>query len=294
MAIKSFKRSGIKNLRSYRSFLAGNQQFRLELYSFTTFTFTTGGANGRLGPSYSSLVAAYSSASWASNTAFFNATNGVQLWTVPATGTYRIQAAGAQGGGGGGLGARIRGDFTLTEGQKLRIVVGQAGGGTAGGGGSYVVNETGNTNAAIYVIAGGGGGKGGASGGTNSTSNANGSVNNGNGGIADNSSWNGPTGGGFFTSGQVSAGGPRGNPGDGFLQGSAGGPGGNGEGGFGGGGSGGADSIAGGGGGGGYSGGSGGPDGSTGQGAGSYPNGANQLNEAAVHSGNGFVTITKL
>jgi hypothetical protein len=44
-------------------------------------------------------------------------TNGIQYWTVPRTGVYRIEAAGAKGGNGGGntggSGVKMRGDVQL-------------------------------------------------------------------------------------------------------------------------------------------------------------------------------------
>ena len=52
--------------------------------------------------------------------------------TVATTGTYDITAYGAQGGGAlpsstlGGKGAQIEGQFTLTAGEQLEIVVGGA------------------------------------------------------------------------------------------------------------------------------------------------------------------------
>src|SRR5437879_3854186 len=56
----------------------------------------------------------------------FNYTGDFQYWEVPATGVYRITAFGAQGGAsreggvfGGGFGAEIGGDFSLTLGQVL-------------------------------------------------------------------------------------------------------------------------------------------------------------------------------
>lgn len=268
------------------------------LYTFTNVRFNAG-TTGNTGPTLAQVQAAMTGtptpSGWNTNAAYLAVNSGIILWTAPSTATYRIEAAGAQGGNTGGQGAVIRGDFSLTQGQKLRIVVGQAGIGTGGGGGSYVVRETGSTNSDIFVIAGGGGGKSGGSGGTATVTNAAGNVSNGNGGLANAGSWNGPAGGGFFTSGTVSTGSPRGNVGAGFLQGSAGGAGtGGGTGGFGGGGSGGADSAAGGGCGGGYSGGSGGPDGSVGTGAGSYPNGANQAASANLNTGSGYVLITRL
>src|SRR5258708_7395524 len=48
-------------------------------------------------------------------------------FTVPTTGTYDIVAFGAQGGGFGGLGAEIGGDFYLTAGEVLTIDVGGQG-----------------------------------------------------------------------------------------------------------------------------------------------------------------------
>ena len=97
------------------------------------------------------------------------ATGTIQTWTVPTTGTYTIDAYGAQGGSGttytGGLGARIKGDVALTAGAVLKILVGQQGGTNAsykaggGGGGTFVTTST-NTP---LIIAGGGGGGGGNS-----------------------------------------------------------------------------------------------------------------------------------
>jgi hypothetical protein len=270
------------------------------LYTFTEVIFNAG-ATGATGPTLGQVQAVMTGtpapSAWNTNSAYLQVTSGIILWTVPETATYRITAEGAQGQSGGtsNRGASIRGDFSLTVGQKLRIVVGQSPNSTAGGGGSYVVRETGSTNADIFVIAGGGGGKTGGIGGTATTANSSNTVSNGNGGLGTSNSWGGPAGGGFFTSGAPNTGSqPGGSTGSGFLQGSAGGLGGAGQGGFGGGGAGGADTSAGGGGGGGYSGGSAGGDGSNGQGAGSYPNGTNQINAANTRIGAGRVVITRL
>ena len=146
------------------------------LFTFSNATFTPGGATGRLGPSLlqarNGLIGAGVN-SFKNNTEFFNVTNGIQLWTVPFDGTYRIEAWGAQGGNGGGrvggLGARMRGDFQLFEGEVIRILVGQKGtsrtgsaanSSGAGGGGSFVVRAPYNSNQSILTIAGGGGGAG--------------------------------------------------------------------------------------------------------------------------------------
>lgn len=275
------------------------------LYDLQEVTFNAP-IDGFTGPSLQQVIGALSvtpNTGWQNSTANLNVTNGIILWTVPQSGQYRVTAAGSRAlptTSTSNRGAVISGVFTFTIGQKLRILVGQLPTNTGGGGGSFVVRETGSTNADIIIIAGGGGGKAGGAGGTATTANSSNTVSNGNGGIANNTAWNGPTGGGFFTSGQVSTAQPRGNPGFGFLQGGAGGAqqnGGqasNGVGGFGGGGSGGRDGAAGGGAGGGYSGGSGGPDGSNGQGGGSFPNGGSQTNTANSNAGAGWVRITNL
>lgn len=148
------------------------------LYAFTTFTFTNAGQTARVGPSLSQCQSAYSATAWTQNTAYFNmTTNGIQLWTVPKTGSYTIDAYGAQGGssnttGSGGAGARSLGTFSLTRGDVIAIAVGQRGtvttsatGGSSytagGGGGSFVYNTTTST---LLAVAGGGGGAAGPSG----------------------------------------------------------------------------------------------------------------------------------
>lgn len=61
----------------------------------------------------------------------FSATGALQLYIVPESGRYVIEAAGAQGGGNpaaqGGKGARLRGVFQLRAGDILNLVVGQQG-----------------------------------------------------------------------------------------------------------------------------------------------------------------------
>ena len=91
---------------------------------------------------------------------------------MPEDGTYRVEVWGAQGGVNhsgreGGLGARMRGDFTLSAGERLHLVVGQKGiispsgnsanGGSGGGGGTFVW-RTGADQP--LIVAGGGGGSG--------------------------------------------------------------------------------------------------------------------------------------
>lgn len=95
----------------------------------------------------------------------FDYTGSLVTFTVPIKGTYQIIAFGGQGGGSGGRGAEIGGDFTLMQDETLRIAVGGAGGpggnpnsslhGAGGGGGTFVVGPD-----TPLVIAGGGGGNG--------------------------------------------------------------------------------------------------------------------------------------
>lgn len=239
----------------------------------------------------------------------------LQTFTVPPGVTsINIDASGAQGGSvttscaaTGGLGARMVGDFSVTPGEVLSIMVGQQGltnGSDAGGGGGTFVVRTGNV---LLVAAGGGGGAtnnigqcGGNRNGvdatitTSGTASANGVIAggiNGNGGGASGGSGGG--GGGFLTDGVAGTGLP-GNNGKCYLNGGAGGNGNNND--FGGYGGGGAGWFTGGngGGGGGYSGGgtSGSQPFSGGGGGGSYSIGTNQNNSAGFQSGNGRVIIS--
>ena len=134
------------------------------LYPFVSHTFTPAGANGRQGPTLGNLTSAYS-ATWAQNSLFLSMGyfQGYQRWTVPQTGNYNIEVAGAGAGDGGGRGAIISSVFFLTAGVQLEIAVGQtAGRSTSGGGGGgtfvakYVAGPAGG--AIPLIIAGGGGG----------------------------------------------------------------------------------------------------------------------------------------
>lgn len=203
---------------------------------FDSFTFTSGGISGRTGPSLVQLLNSYDTETypWLEDTDKFNMlTNGIQLWTVPSTGTYRITVRGAQGAptesAAGGRGAIMRGDFSLTSGEKLQILVGQTASvasgrlyrSSAGGGGSFVVKYTGNVNVVddVLIIAGGGGGSGsspipsqtdaqtGTTAGRAILNGINGGGTggiNGNGGNLGNASANG-AGGGFLTNGTASS-----------------------------------------------------------------------------------------
>ena len=92
-----------------------------------TLTFTNAAATGRYGPTQAQVNTAYDGTIL--DDAVTINTQGIQEWTVPSTGTYTIEAWGAMGGVGinsaAGLGARMRSDFTLTQGTVLKILVGQ-------------------------------------------------------------------------------------------------------------------------------------------------------------------------
>ncbi len=262
--------------------------------------------------------------------ATFTYSGNIEQWTVPAGVTsIRIEVAGAQGGGTysniGGKGAIMIGDFSVTPGQVLDILVGEqpekVTRSAGGGGGSFVVNNS--TNIPL-IIAGGGGGAifytinpCGQKDGLDATITADGvdgqigtcSTNtpeNGIGGVGGNGAsmaYYAGGGGGFYTDGSNATYMPSGTTGiyasggKSFLSGGA-GSGGNSisysGGGFGGGGAGRYSHplpfAAGGGGG--YSGGGGGDAWGAGGGGSSYNTGINQENRIGNRT-NGYVIITE-
>ena len=300
----------------------------------TVYQFTNCGQTGRTGPSQAQANSSYSGGSLSSSV---TVSGGIQIWTVPVTGDYKIEAIGAAGGTQlyagdypGGMGASMSGEFSLTQGTVLKIIVGQKGENTrasnqdnaapGGGGGSFVWLSSSNT----LLIAGGGGGGGGRNGdgAVNAMTSVNGNAaygqsnggSNGNGGRTNyggSSYWAGG-GSGWLTDGT----GGNNSSNYNFNSGSQGGQGGRrplssglggvrwndgldegGDGGFGGGGGGGSDNM-GCGGGGGYSGGGGGnyaPSGnSRGGGAGSYNSSSTNISSSVVNTGHGSIAITSL
>ncbi|XP_013421640.1 keratin, type I cytoskeletal 9-like [Lingula anatina] len=272
--------------------------------------FTTLGAEGRLGPT--SVGSHYDGQS---HEGLVNVTQGIQNFSVPYPGTYRIEAAGAAGGcdtyyspQGCDLrlkGAYVAGSFQLSAGETLHILVGQKGGynsygaGSGGGGGSFVANSTNSP----LIVAGGGGG----------TSHIRryhpecDGTTNPEGGTAYGTSWTGGRdgngapgyragcgGGGFYTDGGNSSNYDC-TGGKSFLHGGEGGLGvhyrSGSDGGFGGGGGSKGSSAAGGGGG--YSGGAGGIHGADycGGGGGSFNSGINATGINGYNIGHGFVII---
>ena len=267
------------------------------------WTFTNAGATGRNGPTQSQINSGYSGTSLES--AITINTQGIQEWTIPSNGTYKIEAWGASGGEGDdtynntrpGKGARMSGHFTLSANNLLKILVGQQGGtgssssakAGGGGGGSFVHNAS--TNSPLIVAAAGNGenwnffntnGPDGLTSNNGTTSGGSvGGRGSGGGGFSTNgANYSSSTGGQSFTNGGI--GGLK------FDTGYA-------DGGFGGGGG----SQFEGGGGGGYHGGKASdvnqyntsfPN----YGAGSYNSGTNQNNSAGVNVGHGKVVITFL
>ena len=140
--------------------------FRLLLflnYSGFNATFTNLEASGKDGPA--SLGSRYTGQDHDRQVAL---SGGIQQWTVPYTGQYRIETVGAAGGYDNyqnsthyrGRGARMVGTFNLSQNEIIQILVGQEGGirnngrSSGGGGGTFVVRGH-NTP---LIVAGGGGG----------------------------------------------------------------------------------------------------------------------------------------
>jgi hypothetical protein len=189
-----------------------SQVVALALYTFTSATFGSGGAAGPNGPNISQARSALGNPSWA-NTYLDMTTNGIQRWTVPATGSYEIICAGARGGGFNssaaryGTGAVITATHNLTQGEVIQIVVGQVGRNgnqynSGGGGGTYVYRNATDTFP-IMAAGGGGGGSSGGNWGQRDANTGTASRNGGNSGGGDagggNSSGNGGDSGSSYS-----------------------------------------------------------------------------------------------
>lgn len=273
----------------------------------STFTFTNGTATGNTGPDQTMMDTEYTGTSLDGDVLVVG---GIQYWEVPTTGTYSIEAYGGQGYGSfGGRGAHIYGEFSLTAGDTLKILVGQMAGDYLdypattynhqfGGGGGSFVTYTDNTP---LVVAGGGGGNhgtayistcdgqagtAGEAGSNASTVGAGGTA-----GLGGMQATSADGGGGLLGDGDGDAGGQS------FVNGGLGGID-EGTGGFGCGGGTSSWNNYRGGGGGGYSGGGGGNNSTTccpaGGGGGSYNAGTNQNNLPGVQTGHGLVVVSNL
>ncbi len=270
---------------------------------FSDVTFNNCGQTGETGPSQSSCDSEYFGTDLEGDV---TVTNGLQYWVVPFSGTYSIEAYGAEGGvsngeGGGqnfsgGLGAYMYGEFSLTGGDTLVVLVGQQGEngncGSGGGGGTFVHNAS-----QLLIVAGGGGGGfhcyalGGRYGGDGQTSETSGS------GVCSPQR---PTSSGV-SGGQGGSSTHYGSGGSGYYSGGSGScamsaypaNGGSSLGGFGGGGCRYSGCCGNSGAGGGYSGGSvGSSDGCAGGGGGSYNAGSNTNGTAGFNSSHGSVIVS--
>jgi hypothetical protein len=295
------------------------------LYSFTSFTFTPAGATGSSGPT---VLTAYGTSYPAYGTSnALKLSGGIQYWTVPETKTYRFTLAGAGSFNNSssnpikvGYGFVMTASYSLTQGQRIAILVGQRGLNDAdAGGGTFVASVTGVgalSTATPLFVAGGAGGPGSSVedyenlyvNGTSSTTGQKGSNDApdwaGTGGV-------GPNGGNLSDSGDKFTDSGAGFSGNGalntdrggepsyvpksFKNGGTGGTN-NGQGGFGGGSAGGMawwETAYAGGGGGGYGGGAGGSFPGGGGGGGSYDI-TGVYSGSATNSGQGYVTVTKM
>ena len=305
--------TGIPNINSTISLnmFYGKAKPASALYSFTTHTFTNAGATGRNGPTISQVRSSYSSATWAQNASYLNmTTQGIQEWTVPKTGNYSLEVAGAAGGNGnwsGGKGARMIATFNLTKGTILAILVGQQGVvqesscNSGGGGGTFVWDKSSTSQPLIVGGGGGGGGSGCGFIGLDAPTTINGTGGFGTSTPGSNGNGATPGGSGWLTNGTPG----YNNHNNNNRRPLEGGFGGSrvslsvGDGGFGGGASASGESCGNGGpgGGGGYSGGAG-PSGDvicgSSGGGGSYNSGTNQTNTPGANTGHGNVTIIYL
>ena len=153
------------------------------LYNFTTHTFTNCDIEGPRGPKLEKMRKEYNSA-WTLQYINMVSDNGIQLWTVPTTGNYLINAIGAAGGNSNiyGKGRSVQLITTLYKGEIIKILVGQTVNksmvnnilsNSGGGGGTYVMRDYDTP----IIIAGGGGGRGYNDKDNNANANANSSEN---------------------------------------------------------------------------------------------------------------------
>jgi hypothetical protein len=135
-------------------------------YPFSSQTFTTCGATGRVGPTFSQMQTTYGGTVWAGEYLRLGNFQGYQDWVVPVSGIYEIEAIGAAGRRGAGtntaagFGVRVKGRVFLNREEIITITVGQIGENSASGttwtgsgGGTFVVRKEGNVP---LMVAGGG------------------------------------------------------------------------------------------------------------------------------------------
>jgi hypothetical protein len=199
------------------SFLSGKGGGGGIPYDITDYVYIEfSGGVGSNQPTYSEVISRITLGStpntppFMSDTSLLNVVGNYMYWTVPETRMYELIAKGAGGGfnanSNGGQGAAVYKNIQLTEGDKLKIIVGHLGasssnytGATGGGGGTFVTLED-NTP---LLVAGGAGGTNHSGAGRNAGVTADGASNSPSGSAAigtcgsPDGSWNGGGGGGF-------------------------------------------------------------------------------------------------
>ena len=150
------------------------------LFAFTEFGFVSSSSNGHgggtttwAGPKETKLANQYLGEVWWEK--YFTVKDGVQSWTVPQDGNYRLTAAGAAGGGvTNGHAQRATGEsgrvcydtFAFKKGDVLTIVIGQMGQtakhGGGGGGATWAKlnHHLFSSSNTVLIVGGGGGGDG--------------------------------------------------------------------------------------------------------------------------------------
>jgi hypothetical protein len=151
--------TGSAAAKSYKSSGGGG------LYPFTTVTFNVTGSGQYSGASSTAVAQSYMTGGelggWMYNSSFFYISGGYYYWMVPKTGDYRMVTQGPRGyspqGYGGSNGTYMSGNFSLTSGQWLKMLIGQLSGGSYGGGSGMTAIAT-DTNTPLLVSGGGTGG----------------------------------------------------------------------------------------------------------------------------------------
>ena len=185
------------------------------LYEFKTHIFTNAKATGSIGPTLEQIRNEYKS-EWASKYINMINNDGIQLWTVPISGYYFINAVGAGGGGSldYGKGKSVQLVIGFNKGEIINILVGQKGlTNQDGGGGTFILDN----DKILIIVAGGGGSKGNSAEDVNSNASITISGNNGGGdllsgdqiyglggynGDGGSNSFYGGGGGGYITNGK--------------------------------------------------------------------------------------------
>lgn len=126
------------------------------LFAFTTHTFTNAGASGRYGPTQGNINGNYPGVISANTVV----NGGIQAFTIPSSGNYEMVGFGACCYDGNSKGARIEAQREFSQGDVIKILVGQRGMqspyNNSGHGGTFVYFNA--TDQYPILVAGGAGG----------------------------------------------------------------------------------------------------------------------------------------